>query len=287
MCAGSGKARKGNIDMGESDTNALEQSGLANSVLRGSGLIWFLAAAVGQLGFVYFIVAYYGTRTIAGDYEAWNDKQLIDGYISGDQMGNVMFALHVLPAAVITLGGVIQLIPQVRDLAPWLHRWNGRLFIFIAYGMAMTGLILTWGRGTYLSPISGIATSVDGVLILMFGGIAWRLAVLRDFDAHRRWAMRTYLVVNGVWFFRVGLMAWVILNQGPVGMTRNLDGPADIFLNFGCYLIPLAVLEAYFAAQRASSAGPKYAAAGLVLASTAVMGVGIFGTIALMWGPYL
>ncbi len=264
-----------------------DRLGFSERVLRAAGIFWFLTAAIGQLAFVYFIVAYYGTRTFVGDYEAWNDKPLIDGYTPGDRMGNVMFALHVLPAAIITLGGVAQLIPQIRARAPWLHRWNGRLFLFIAYGMAMGGIILTWGRGTYLSPISGFATSIDGVLILMFGAIAWRLAVKRDFEAHRRWAMRAYIAVNGVWFFRVGIMAWIIFNQGPVGMTRNLDGPADIFFSFGCYLIPLAVLEAYFVAQRSRDAASKYAGAGLVLAATAVMSVGIFGTIFMMWRPYL
>ncbi|MEO1251563.1 MAG: DUF2306 domain-containing protein [Pseudomonadota bacterium] len=255
--------------------------------LKTAGLIWYLTAAAGQAGFIYFIVAYYWSRTLAGDYPAWNEKPLIDGYTPGDRMGNVMFALHVLPAAVITLGGLVQLIPNLRDRFPAVHRWNGRLFLFIAYGLALGGIVLTWGRGTYLSPISGIAITIDGLLILAFGAVAWRLAVKGDFDAHRRWAMRTFIVVNGVWFFRVMIMAWIILNQGPVGMTNNLDGPADIAIAFGCYLIPLAVLEVYFAAQRSQSAAPKYGAAVLVLAMTGLMAVGIFGTVAFMWGPYL
>ncbi len=257
------------------------------TMLRRAGLIWFLTAAAGQAAFIYFIVVYYGGRTLAGDFAGWNDKPIITGHVPGDRMGNVMFALHVLPAAIITLGGLLQLIPQIRNRWPAWHRWNGRLFLFIAYGMACTGLILTWGRGTYLSVISGIAISLDGVLILIFGALAWRLAVKGDFDAHRRWAMRTFMVVNGVWFFRVGIMAWLILNQGPVGMTENLDGPADIALAFGCYLIPLAVLELYFAAQRSETPGPKYAVAALVFVMTGVMSVGIFGTVALMWGPFL
>lgn len=256
-------------------------------VLKGAGVVWFLTAAVGQLAFVYFIVGYYGSRTLAGDYAAWNDKPLIDGYTPGDRLGNVMFALHVLPAAIITLGGVLQLIPQLRKRFPSLHRWNGRVFLFIAYSMAIGGLTLTWGRGTYLSMGPAVGISINALLILAFGAVAWRLAVQGNIDAHRRWAMRTFMAVNGVWFFRVGIMAWIILNQGPVGMTSNLDGPADIALAFGCYLIPLAVLEIYFAAQRSEYASAKFAAAGLVLFMTSVMAVGIFGTIAMMWAPYL
>ncbi|MEE4109048.1 MAG: hypothetical protein V2I24_06855, partial [Halieaceae bacterium] len=47
------------------------------SWLRRSALAWFAMAAVGQLAFVYFIVAYYGTRTAAGNYAGWDDKPLI------------------------------------------------------------------------------------------------------------------------------------------------------------------------------------------------------------------
>ena len=273
--------------MDEAKAAAFRARALGDAVLKGSGVIWFLAAAAGQIAFIYYITVYYGGRTLSGNYAGWNDREIIDGYIAGDDSGNVMFAAHVLLAAVITLGGLAQLIPQIRNRFRAFHRWNGRVFMAIALFLAINGLILTWGRGTYLSVISGVAVSVNGVLILAFVAMAWRFAAARRIDDHRRWAMRLFLAVNGVWFFRVGMMAWIILNQGPVGMTRNLDGPADIAIAFGSYLIPLAILEIYFAAQRSARLAPKLGASLIVLASTAVMAVGIFGAIAFMWGPYL
>ncbi len=258
-----------------------------DGLLQSTGVIWFLAVLIGQGAFIYFIAAYFGSRTLAGNFAAWNDKQLIDGHIPGDHVGNAMFAAHVIFAAVITFGGLIQLVPQVRQWAPGLHRWNGRIFLVVAFGMAIGGLWLTWGRGTYLSVISAIAITGDAILILLFGAMAWRRAAARRIDEHRRWALRTFMVVSGVWFLRVGLMAWLILNQGPVGMTRYLSGPADILIIFGSYLIPLAMLEIYFAAQRSERAVPKVLASVSVLAMTGVMAVGIFGTVTLLWGPYL
>ncbi len=256
-------------------------------VLRLSGVVWFAAAAIGQLAFVYFIIAHYGSHTVTGNFPRWNDKPIIDGYIAGDGPGNAMFAAHVLLAAVVTFGGLLQLIPHLRARFPRLHRWNGRVFIVIAVFLALGGIWLTWIRGTHLSIISGVAITINGVLILTFAAVAWRLAAARRFDDHRRWAMRTFLVVNGVWFLRVGIMAWAILNQGPVGMNRTLSGPADIMLVFGCYLIPLAVLELYFAAQRSTKSQWKIAGALLVFLMTGIMAVGIFGTIAVMWWAYL
>jgi hypothetical protein len=34
--------------------------------------------------------------------------------------------------------------------------------------------------------------------------VAWRTALARDFTAHRRWALRVYLVANGQWIVPIG-----------------------------------------------------------------------------------
>ncbi len=261
--------------------------GAAASALRWAGILWFVVAATGQAAFVGFILAFYGTRTVSGDFAGWNDKPLIDGYIAGDSTGNFVFAAHVLLASVVTLAGLMQLVPAIRRAVPALHRWSGRTFLVVAAFMALSGFWLTLVRGTSLSDVSSAAIVIDGVLILIFGALAWRHAVKRRFDQHRVWAMRTFMAVSGVWFLRVGIMGWVLINQGPVGMSDSLSGPADIVLVFGSYLIPLGLLELYFRAGRSTRAVPKILTAALVIAAAAFTALGVFGTIALMWGPYL
>lgn len=263
------------------------ETSAGSALLRRSGLIWYLTAAVGQLAFVWMIIAHYGRKTMTGDYAGWNDKPIIKGYIDGDVAGNLLFAVHVVLAAAMTLGGLIQLIPAIRSRVPALHRWNGRLFLGVAYVMAMGGLWMTWMRPTYLSVISGVAVSVDGLLILIFASIAWRLAVKRQIDAHRLWAMRTFMVVNGVWFLRVGIMGWVLVSQGGAGLTKDMSGPLDIVLQFSAFLIPLGVLELYVMAQRSLRPLTKRWVSAVVLFWTAFMAVGIGGAVALMWGPYM
>lgn len=255
--------------------------------LRRSAGAWLLTAAVGQAAFVWMILAHYGHKTLSGDQAGWNDKPLIKGYVAGDSLGNAMFAAHVLLAAIVTLGGLLQLVPVIRARVPALHRWNGRLFFVVALAMAFGGLWLTWGRHTYLSLISGIAVSVDGVLIVLFTAVAWRLAVRRRFDAHRRWAMRAFVVVNGVWFLRVGIMAWILISGGGLGMNRTLSGPADIVLQFGAYLIPLAVLEAYFRAQHSADVWARRWAGALIWLATGITALGIGGAVTFMWGPFM
>lgn len=256
--------------------------------LRRAGAAWFAVACCGQLAFVAFILGFYGARTARGDYAGWNDKPLIDGYIAGDGTGNLMFISHVLLASVMTASGLAQMVPQIRMRARAFHRWNGRVFLVTALTLALGGLWLTWVRGTALSTISAVAISGNAILILACAGAAWRAAVTRAYDAHARWAMRLFLVANGVWFLRIGMMAWVLLNQGPRGMSGTLSGPVDVVLVFGCYLIPLAVLELYFAARRPTAApAVTWAGIAVVAGATVVTALGAAGAVALMWGPYL
>lgn len=263
------------------------RTSLIDKALSTSAKAWFAVAASGQLAFIWFIAMYYGQRTLAGDLAQWNEKPLITGHVSGDDLGNLMFALHVFVAAIMTLGGGAQLVPAIRNRLPAFHRWNGRIFAATAVFLAIGGLWLVWVRGTQLSTVSALAGTLNALLILICVGIAVRLAMTGAYDRHRRWAIRAFLVANGVWFMRIGMMAWVIGAQGPVGMNRTLSGPTDIVISFGCYLIPLLVAELYFQAQKRPSGVLKIAATSVVSGAALVTALGAFGTVAFMWGPYI
>lgn len=255
--------------------------------LGAAARLWCGVAVAGQAAFIGFILLFYGVRTATGNLAGWNDKPLIEGYVAGDRVGNGMFALHVLLASLVTLCGLVQLSPGMRRRWPALHRWSGRAFILAGGVAALSGAWLTLVRGSYLSTVSAAAVVLNGVLILAFAGLAWRAALQRRFEAHRRWALRTFMVISGVWFLRVGLMGWVLLNQGPRGMTDDMSGPADVVLTFGSYLIPLAVLEVYLRAQGSERRAAKIAAAAVVTAAAAFTAIGVMGTILVLWGPYV
>lgn len=256
---------------------------LADRILKASGVFWFSVALAGQAAFVLYIGLFYGRAAMAGDYGRWNDV-LVGGWRAGDMIGNVTLALHLLLAAVVTVGGPLQLVPAIRRRWPAFHRWNGRTYMVTAIVASLGGLYLTWTRDGAGELSMQIGISLNGLLILVCAAMAWRLALQKRFDAHRRWAMRTFLLVSGVWFFRVGLMAWVLANQGPVGIGEDFDGPIVRFLAFGCYLIPLAALELYFRATRAGAAS-KLITAGVVSGMTLVMALGIVGAMMGMWLP--
>lgn len=259
----------------------------AAAALKASAAFWFVTAAAGQIAFIWFITAFYLPPTLLGQFEAWNRKALITGYVAGDAAGNLNFAVHVVLAAAITASGLLQLVPAIRRRAPRFHRWNGRIYLVLASIMSLGGLWLVWVRGTYLTIPGAISISMLAVLTLAAGAITLRHAMKRRFALHERWALRLFILVNGVWFQRVGYMAWIILNGGPVGIGPRMDGPFDLAWGFGQFVLPLAALELYFRAKRARSPGAKLAVAGLVTALTLVMAVGIFGTVAIMWWRFL
>jgi hypothetical protein len=268
------------------DDTASRSTALAANMLKAAGVFWFLIAVTGQFLFAVYILVFYGGHATTGNLEPVN-KELIEGFIAHDLIGNLVLAGHLLFAFIITVGGPIQLVPRIRDRAPRFHHWNGRIYLLAAVIMSFGGLYMVWVRNTWVGPFNQIAISIDALLILAFAAMAVRHAIARNIDTHRRFALRLFLVVNAVWFMRVGYMAWAILNQGPVGMSDKLDGPFDFFISFACYLVPLAVLEIYLRAQDRAGAGGKFAMAAALVALTALMGLGIFGAFNAMWLPHL
>ena len=126
---------------------------------------------------------------------------------------------------------------------------------------------------------STISVSINGVLIVIFAAITLRYAMARKIDVHQRWALRTFMVVSGVWFLRVIYAFLAIAIPGPTpGVTDDMTGPVNIVIGFASYLLPLAVLELYFLAKRSPSAFAKFATAALVLAAAVATGIGVYGT---------
>ncbi len=174
-------------------------------------------------------------------------------------------------------------------MVPRIHRWNGRVYMVIAFIMSVTGLYLIWVKGRVVGGIvQHLGTSMNALAILLCGAMALRYAMDRKIAIHRRWALRLYLAVSGVWFFRVGLLFWLIVNKGPVGFdVKTFRGPFLDFLTFAQLLVPIAVLEVYFRVQDRPGTTAKYATAAGLLVLTIAMGIGIFGATMGMWLPRL
>lgn len=270
-----------------SDAGSRRRQRLASAALRAAAGFWYVAAVLGQLVFALYVAGFYGGAAVRGRLEDWN-KVLPHGYDAGDVVHNVVLASHLLFAVAIILGGAAQLLPAIRRRWPAVHRWNGRAYVLSAIVLSVGGLILSFSGKTVGDAPQHFAIRLNAILILVFAALAWRHARARRFDSHRRWALRLFLAVSGVWFFRVGLMLWIAANQGPVGFDpETFTGPFLSILAFAQYLLPLAVLELYFRAQDRRRPGEQWAMAATLAVLTLAMSAGIAAAAAFMWLPRL
>ena len=209
------------------------------------------------------------------------------GYVAGETAENIAIGVHLLFAALITICGALQLMPQVRRLAPKLHRMTGPFYIAAAVLMSSTGLFMVWYRGAVGDLPQHIAISLNGLLILLAAGMALWHAVNRRINRHRPWALRLFLAVSGVWFFRISLMFWIVANQSSAGFDPgSFTGPALTALAFGCYvLVPWSILELYLRAKRSPRAAVKFAMAAGLSVVTLLTLAGVSAATMLMWLP--
>lgn len=250
-----------------------------------AGLLWLLVALAGQMIFALYVMASHGREWLTGQGLRGGP---VEGQLPGDILGNALYALHMAFAVVIIAGGALQLWPALRRHRPAFHRWMGRTYMAAAAILSLGGIGLILLRGTVGSTLMHVGTCLNGVVILLCAGMAWRLARQRRFDAHRRWALRLFLAVSGVWFFRVMFMLWMLIFQAPVGFDpKTFTGPLPETLSFAQYLLPLAVLQLYFHAMDRGGSALRWAAAGLLSILALLTAFGIFGAVMGMWLPRL
>ena len=258
----------------------------ANSALKFAARFWFAVAVTGQWIFVSYIALFYGGLAFQGRIQEWNTV-LPHGYEPGNTVGNVFLGAHLLLAIIITVGGPLQFVRRLRSYAPVFHRWNGRVYLLTVFAISIDGLYLGLsGRKVVGGVFQQIPLVISAFLIMIFAVLAFRYALARDFGTHRRWALRLFMVVNGVWFFRVGLMFWILINGAPVGFDpETFTGPFLNILAVSVYFLPLVILEIYFHARDEYEKAGQFAVAIGLSVLTVAMGIGIFGAAAGMWLP--
>jgi uncharacterized membrane protein len=270
---------------GARSARARHSERFANDLLRVSTRCWFLVVFVGQLLFATYIVLNYILAAVRG-HLGDRSTYFAHGYIVGDHLGNGAAAAHIILAALIVSSGALQLLPQVRTRFPSFHRWNGRVYLVSACAASIAGFYIVWFRGGIGDMSQHLGSSLNAALVLVFAAFAVRFAIARDIPKHRRWALRLFMVVSGVWFFRLGFMLWVIINRGPAGFDgATFTGPFLTIWGFGSFLAPLVILEVYLRVQKQVGVAPRIGMAISIFALSIAMVAGLLGTVMVMWLP--
>lgn len=248
---------------------------------------WFAVAAAGMAVFAIYTLLFFVPATLTGDFAAWDRNTMMQyGYIEGDRTGNLQFAAHVMVAGFMTLAGMGQMLPVVRRRWPAIHRWSGRIFVATASVAAVSGLLMKWFRAPVVADMQNAFISFNAVLILVMAWLTITFAIRRDFERHQRWAVRLWLVASGVWFIRVGIMAWGLVHtalggsEGPMAPNFELVAAAS-------YLLPWAIYEACQWAERRGNDLARLVMAAVISLCAALTLVGVAGASMVFWLPLL
>jgi uncharacterized membrane protein len=255
--------------------------------LKRAAAVWTTVALIGQAVFAVYVTAMYGRPMIMGDITRWSLGPTKQAYIAGDGPGNMAMGVHAVLAILILLASAIQLLPKIRRRWPAVHRWTGRAYLSAAVVTSLAGVYLLLARGTVGDLSQHIAITLNAAILVTCAACAWRTARVRDFAAHRRWALRTWLAASGVFFFRIYMMAWLLAWRAPVGFDpKTFSGPFLTLLAFGVYVIgPLALLELYLRAERSVRPVQQWATTGTLALLTLITTAGVIGATLGMWAP--
>lgn len=246
---------------------------------------WVGVVLIGQWMFAIYIFAQFTWPFMSGTIDESQFRHMIKGYVNGETFNNTLLLVHVIPVMFVCFSAVLQLIPLIRKRYPTFHRINGRLFLVIGLIGAIGGLYLTWITGSRLSNLGALGVTINGLLIPIAIFLAWRFALNKNFTLHRRFAVHAFILINGVWSFRLYLMGWYLINQGPLGNSSTIDGPADIVLSLASFLLPMAIAELVFRSEKSAQPKTLWTAAIAATFGTLVTLIGVVAASMMMWGP--
>jgi len=181
----------------------------------------------------------------------------------GATTGKAIFmGLHLACGSVLTLLGVFQLWDGSRATATrlQLHRIFGRVYVTAAALGFIGGAGFTLQQGLLAGGIPmNISFVFYGMLVAAFALMSYKKALDKDFEAHRRWAIRAFSMGMASFFYRALGATAVLLGLLPM-MTKELAVPdADrtvpvfkLFWNqvatWAFWVIPIAFTEFYLRA---------------------------------------
>lgn len=255
-----------------------------NELLEMSKKMWFTCLLMAQICFVIYLSLGYGLTGVTTGISGWS-RLNSTAYVASDPTGNSMYALHVLLAIVMIIGGSLQLIPAIRAKYTKFHRYNGRVFVMLACTISLAGMYLMIARGTVGNTLMHALTMFGGCVVILASILAVQAARKRNITKHKIWAIRLYLAANGVLFFRLMIFAWFLI-FGSLGIdTATFTGPTVLTISVCSYIMPLLTAELVRYAGITSNRVIIIATAASMMLISIVFLVGLFGVVFASWYP--
>ncbi len=167
-------------------------------------------------------------------------------FIQPDRLGPSLFnkqlwyLTHVAFALPVLFGAPLQFITSLRQRAPGFHRAVGKAYVIGASVAALLAIYLGAIVGEYEG--SRLSIALTGLLWLFFTLAAWRLAIARNFAAHRAFMIRSYTMTLVLVWLRLmydfqDYLFFYVTNPDLRDATRE----------WASWVVPLLVVEMWLA----------------------------------------
>jgi hypothetical protein len=214
-----------------------------------------------------YILIFYAGALVSGTASRWNG--VLPGlYTASSTASTVGIGLHFAAGGVILALGFMHLLSAIRQHAPAVHRWLGRIYVTAAALAGVGGLTFIAVTGTIGGLAMNIGFGLYGVLMVLCAVQTYRYARRRELDTHRKWAIRLFALAIGSWLYRMEYGFWFLMTH-KLGHTHNFHGPFDVVMALFFYLPNLLVAETYLQGRS------EQASAAAKLFGAAIMGVAV------------
>jgi len=199
--------------------------------------------------FAIFILVFYIGAAIRHRWQLWDT--FLPLYSDHTALSTTGMMWHLICAAILLLLGNIQILHVVRKKAPRVHHWCGRIYVACAFFAGFGGLLFIVTHGCHGGVVQNIGFGIYGLLMVLCSTLTILYAALwKNYDQHKMWATRTYTLSIGSWLYRMFYGVWSSTVGTSPASTSDFRGGFDYFMDFGFFIVPLLVTEAYLRAQR-------------------------------------
>jgi uncharacterized membrane protein len=262
----------------------LKSSAKSDIALRWISRIMVATVWISALLFGLFILSFYFVALLKGNTEQWNE--ILPGlYDIRTGSATVGIGIHFAAGGIILVLGCIQLIRQVREKFPALHRWLGRIYVLASLLTAAGGLIFILIKGTIGGWVMDIGFAGYGILMFLAAIETIRHARGGRMEQHRAWAIRLFALAIGSWLYRMDYGFWILFTDG-LWHTDTFSGGFDYFMDYFFYLPNLLVAELFIRRQSLPDRSAlKWLVASGMLVATAFLVLATYFFTLHYWGP--
>jgi uncharacterized membrane protein len=159
------------------------------------------------------------------------------------------FYVHIFSAPFVLFNGLVLLSESVRRRHGGWHRWLGRVqvLILLLFVLPSSAVMSRYAFGGWPAGVSFLLLAVATATCAILGVIHARQ---RRYDRHRRWMLRTYILICSAVALR--------LISGTAGLI-GVPSPESAYIvaAWSSWLLPLAVFETILGWSKQESVHPQ------------------------------